>query len=197
MAAPETKSSGGASGDDPPPTTVIFIVYSFLGLALSYAFGSDPSSASGGTRNVDDVAKELAPTVAILCLFLVSYSLFDVMSVGLIKQKYGIGSKPYTSSMVSNIPEEVYLAQRVQTNQVEQLPSFIVASLSFSFLVNGNVGAILSAVWVVLRRLYARTYRASVGKSAKQSGIVFYTIPAYFVLNALLMGSVVQCIRSL
>jgi len=194
--APESKSSNG-SGGAPPPTIAILIVYSILGVILSYKFGRDPSSTNETSRNADDVAKELAPTISILCLFLVSYSLVDVMTVGSTKHKYGIGGKPYSPSMASNVPEEVYIAQRVQMNQVEQLPAFIVASLGFSFFVNGRVGSILALVWVVLRRLYARAYRLSIGKPLSQSGITLYTIPAYFVMNALLMGTAVQCIRSL
>lgn len=190
MTTPKPKNSGG----EPPPTMIIFITYSILGLILSYAFGPDSSETN---RTVDYVTKELAPTIAIICLFGVSYSLLDVMGVGIIKAKHGIGDKAYTPSMVTNVPEEVYIAQRIQTNQVEQLPSFIVASLSFSFFVNANVGAVLTAVWVVLRRLYAVVYRSSVGKPLGQSGINRLTIPAYFVLNAMLMGTVVQCIRSL
>ena len=75
------------------------------------------------------------------------------------------------------------------------MPSFVVASLIFSFLVNGKVGAILTAIWCVLRRLYASRYRSSVGKSLAESGVTMYTIPAYFVLNAMLMGTAVQCLR--
>ena len=118
------------------------------------------------------------------------------MTVGTAKHRHGITSKTYGSS-VHSPPEEVYLAQRAQTNQVEQLPGFIVASICFSVLVNGKVGAILSLIWATLRRLYATTYRASVGKPINESGVTKLTIPAYFAVNAMLMGTVVHCVRFL
>ena len=96
-----------------------------------------------------------------------------------------------------NLPEPVYIAQRVQTNQVEQLPGFLISSISFTILVNGKVGALLSTIWAVLRRGYAAKYKASVGKSGANSGIATFTIPAYFAMNSMLMGTVVQCIRVL
>lgn len=39
-----------------------------------------------------------------------------------------------------------------------------VATLLFSYLVNGRVGGCLSLLWLVLRRLYSIIYRASSGK---------------------------------
>lgn len=175
-----------------PPASIIFLVYAVLGLALSYAFGRDPGSLPAA----DEFVREVAPTTIVLCLFLTSYSLLDVMTVGAAKHRHGITSKTYGSSVLSP-PEEVYLAQRAQTNQVEQLPGFIVASICFSVLVNGKVGAILSLIWATLRRLYATTYRASVGKPINKSGVTKFTIPAYFAVNAMLMGTVVHCVRFL
>lgn len=184
------EDGGGSGRSSAPSASAIFVVYSILGSVLSYAIGREPGTLP------EDVVRELSPTVAIICLFITSYSLLDVMAVGAAKAKHGLSSKAYGSSQ-SNPPEEVYLAQRTQTNQIEQLPGFIVASLSFTVLVNGKAGALLSCIWAVLRRLYARTYRASLGKPINKSGVVTYTIPAYFVQNAMLMGTVVQCVRCL
>mmetsp|Transcript_7802 Transcript_7802/g.12225 ORF Transcript_7802/g.12225 Transcript_7802/m.12225 type:complete len:211 (+) Transcript_7802:102-734(+) len=197
---PQQSETAGGSGTEsssapsPPPTFTIFLVYSVLGLVLSYTFGRDPSGTA--VPYPDNCIKELAPTIIVICLFLVSYSLLDVMEVGSAKLRHGLGSKTYPS-VASNPPEEVYLAQRIQTNQVEQLPGFLVGSICFSILVNGKVGALLSLIWAVLRRMYASTYRASIGKPISKSGVTKFTIPAYFVLNAMLMGAAVQCVRYL
>lgn len=199
MATKATNTKDEASANAPPPSAAaIFFTYSLLGAILSLRFGRDLSSGGTLLPDITDdklLVREVAPTFIVICLFLVSYSLIDVMHVGIVKAQHGIGSKPYPS--VLSPPEEVYLAQRVQTNQVEQLPGFLVGSISFTILVNGRVGAVLTLVWAVLRRMYASTYRSSVGLSIDKAGITKYTIPAYFVLNAMLMGTVVQCARAL
>mmetsp|Transcript_30136 Transcript_30136/g.46199 ORF Transcript_30136/g.46199 Transcript_30136/m.46199 type:complete len:196 (+) Transcript_30136:45-632(+) len=178
----------------PPPVSGIFFAYALLGVILSFSFGRDPSGPH--LPKSDDFVKEVAPTTIVICLFLVSYSLLDVMRVGIVKAGYGLSKKPYPS-VTLNPPHEVYIAQRVQTNQVEQLPGYLVGSIGFTVLVNAKVGALLALVWAILRRVYATTYRASVGMPIGDSGITKYTIPAYFVLNSLLMGTVVQCTRIL
>ncbi|KAL9186018.1 hypothetical protein ACHAXT_005256 [Thalassiosira profunda] len=185
------KTSGGGSGDA-PPTGAILATYAALGAILSFAFGRDPASGI-----LPNDANELAPTVATLCLFLVSYELLDVMGVGIAKSQHGIGTKPFSPSALTDVPEDVYIAQRVQTNQVEQMIPFIVASLSFSLVVNGHVGSVLTLLWVALRRGYARAYKRSAGKPPSKSGIASFTIPCYFILNSLLMGTAIQCIRCL
>ena len=201
---PDAVSAGGAksslakhqqSAQAPPPpaASAIFFAYSVLGAALSFTFGRDPSGML--LPDADDFVHELAPTIIVICLFLISYSVLDVMNVGIEKNRLGFASKTYPS-IASNVPEEVYLAQRVQTNQVEQLPGFLVGSICFTILVNGKVGALLSLVWAVLRRIYASTYRASVGQPINKSGITKCTIPAYFILNSMLMGTVFQCARA-
>ncbi|KAL7534460.1 hypothetical protein ACHAXR_005888 [Thalassiosira sp. AJA248-18] len=189
-----TKDKYPEADAPPPPTSAIFFTYSVLGAVLSFTFGRDPSGML--LPGDDDFVRELAPTIIVICLFLVSYSLLDVMHVGIAKQRYGLASKTYPA-IALNPPEEVYLAQRVQTNQVEQLPGFLVGSIFFAILVNGKVGGVLSLLWATLRRMYASTYRASVGQPINKSGITKFTIPAYFVLNAMLMGTVVQCARAL
>ena len=183
---------GSADDPAPPPATTIFLMYLFLGTVLSFCFGRDPGTP---LPPADELARDISPTIAILCLFLVSYSLLDVMAVGAAKQKYGFSKKKF-GPWAHNPPEEVYLALRAQTNQVEQLPGFLIGSIFFSILVNGAVGSVLSLVWVVLRRLYASRYRSAVGKTIQESGIATCTIPAYFALNAMLMGTAVQCLRT-
>eukprot|EP00565_Helicotheca_tamesis_P007953 CAMPEP_0185728028 /NCGR_PEP_ID=MMETSP1171-20130828/3530_1 /TAXON_ID=374046 /ORGANISM="Helicotheca tamensis, Strain CCMP826" /LENGTH=202 /DNA_ID=CAMNT_0028396689 /DNA_START=33 /DNA_END=641 /DNA_ORIENTATION=- len=192
--APSKDQVPGSKSDSPPPISIIFLVYTALGMALSFGFGRDP----GTLPHADDFAKELAPTTVVICLFLVSYSLIDVMEVGAAKGEHGINPKSKTfGPLTTNPPEEVYLALRAQANQVEQLPAFLVGSICFSILVNGKAGAVLSAIWATLRRMYATAYRASAGKTFQQSGIANYTIPAYFVLNSMLMGTVIHCVRSM
>ena len=72
---------------------------------------------------------------------------------------------------------------------------FMAGSLMFSFLVNAKVGGVLSMMYLILRRLYCSTYRASVGKSLADAGIVKYTIPCYFLLNGMNMAVVVHMLR--
>mmetsp|Transcript_26301 Transcript_26301/g.39828 ORF Transcript_26301/g.39828 Transcript_26301/m.39828 type:complete len:193 (-) Transcript_26301:122-700(-) len=190
MVTPRSESTN-TKEPPPPPVSAIFLIYALLGTLLSFTAGREP-----GTFPTDDILLELSPTLIVVCLFLVSYSLLDVMAVGIAKHKHNLGSESYGPSM-NNPPEEVYLAQRVQTNQVEQLHGFLIASISFSFVVNGKVGAALALIWAVLRRMYASTYSASIGKPISQAGLTKFTIPAYFVLNAMLMGTVVQCLRAI
>jgi len=188
-----TDSGGPAPSSAPPPppnTWAIFVTYLLLGTALSFAFGREPGTVS------PDIVREICPTVLVVCLFITSYSLWDVMAVGIAKARHGFMTKPY-GSLQSHPPEEVYFAMRAQSNQVEQMPGFIVASLSFSLFVNGKVGAVLALLWAVLRRLYASCFRASVGKTFNQIGLSRFTIPAYFIVNSMLMGTAVQCARSL
>ena len=195
MVQTRSQSSAKRSADDdpaPPPAAAIFFTYLFLGALLSFCFGRDPGTP---LPPGDDLAREISPTIAIICLFLVSYSLLDVMAVGAAKQKYVFSTKKF-GSWAHNPPEEVHLALRAQTNQVEQLPGFLIGSISFSIFVNGTVGVVLSLAWVVLRRLYASRYRSAIGKTIKESGIATFTIPAYFALNAMLMGTAVQCLRT-
>ena len=72
-----------------------------------------------------------------------------MMAVGDAKAKTNFSKLPYGSPM----PEEVYVALRAQTNQIEQLPTFLVGSFLFSLTISGHVGAGLSLGWIVLRRL--------------------------------------------
>lgn len=91
--------------------------------------------------------------------------------------------------------EQAHLAERAQMNQVEQLPSFLMGTLFFSVLVNGTVGALLAAIWAVLRRAYAHRYRNSVGVPMAQKGLTTYTIPCYFIVNTMLAGASVHTLR--
>jgi hypothetical protein len=81
------------------------------------------------------------------------------------------------------IPEEVYLAQRVQTNQVEQIPVFLCGIILCALFVNGTVAAILGLLWSILRIGYGYVYRDSVGMKHEHTmkRIGQCTIPAYFL----------------
>ena len=115
-----------------------------------------------------------------------------MMPVGDAKAKTEFAKKPYGTPL----PEEVYVAQRAQTNQIEQLPTFLVGSVLFSLTVNGHVGAALSLGWAVLRRFYASAYRNSVGQPGSQSKAVhWYSKRSMLIANSMLMGVVVQCGR--
>ena len=148
-------SSSSASSSDPPPEAepptveAILGIYIVLGCLMCFIFG----------RPVGTIAEkeELLPSVIVVCLFLVSYSVYDVMGSGLAKAKGGKNTILHADykDWPARLPEEAFLAERAQTNQLEQMPCFLIGIASFSILVNGTVGAVLGLTWVVLRRLYA------------------------------------------
>mmetsp|Transcript_1567 Transcript_1567/g.2447 ORF Transcript_1567/g.2447 Transcript_1567/m.2447 type:complete len:192 (+) Transcript_1567:89-664(+) len=173
-----------------PTVLQILILYLVLGSLLSYFAGREPGTLP------DDIYRELAPTVIVVCLFLVSYSLLDVMGAGVAKSEHMVTGKKYEDLPVQ-MPEQVHLALRAQANQVEQLPGFLFAAFSFSLLVNGQVGVVLALVWALLRRRYASIYRNSVGIPLDKKGLSSYTIPAYMAVNAMLMGTAIHAVRGL
>lgn len=166
------------------------MAYIFLGSAISFLAGRVPGTLP------DNIHRELAPALLVVCGFLVSYSLWDVMGVGTAKARYKLVEKSY-KDLPNQLPEEVYLAQRVQTNQVEQLPVFLVGSLSCALFVNGTVAGLLSLMWAILRRCYASAYRGAVGVPLQDIGLAKYTVPAYFISNSLLVASAVHALRAL
>ena len=181
--------SSQEQSDDPaaPSPTVILGVYTVIGSILSFSVGHTPG------RLPDSVLAEVCPSIAVICFFLCTYSVYDVMACGVVKAKHRIFLKERSSP--KDLPEEVFLAERAQMNQVEQLPVFLVSTMCFSVLVHGKVGALLALVWCILRRLYASRYRNSVGIPIDKKGLSNYTIPCYFLVNAMLMGSVVHALR--
>ena len=165
----------------------ILFVYILLGCLISFSTGREPGTLP------DEILFEVAPTIVVISAFLVSYSVWDVMAVGLAKARHGV-FKSY-KDLPNRMPEEVFLAQRVQTNQVEQLPVFLVGILACAVLVNGTVAAVLGSIWAMLRRMYASVYRNSVGIPFADIGLQKYTIPCYFISNSMLMAAAVQSIR--
>jgi hypothetical protein len=115
------------------------------------------------------------------------------MAAGVTKAAHGYEAKLY-KDLPAQMPEEVFLAERAQMNQIEQLPSFLMGTTCFSILVNGHVGALLALTWTILRRLYARRYRQSVGLTLGK-GLATFTLPCYFIVNTMLMGSAVHALR--
>ena len=105
--------------------------------------------------------KEAAPTLLIHYLFLVSYTRFDMIPVGEAMMKTKHMFAPYGTP----VPHEVHLAQRDQLNTIEEWPGFVLGSFSFSMFVNPTVGAALTLGYTMIRRIYSRQYRNSVGKS--------------------------------
>ena len=167
-----------------PSPAVILAIYVALGSIISFLFGRKPGSLP------DDIVSEVSPSFVVVGGFLLSYSLWDVMSVGRAKERHGMFKLSY-KDVPAKMPEEVYVSQRAQMNQVEQMPVFIVGTFSCALLVNGKVAAVLGLIWSVLRRLYASTYRKSGRPSAS------YTIPCYFISNAMVAAACVHSLRSL
>ncbi|KAL3936949.1 MAG: hypothetical protein SGBAC_007835 [Bacillariaceae sp.] len=174
----------------PPSPSMILCTYIFLGAVVSFAFGRQPGTMP------DNILKEVSPVLIAICGFMVRYSLWDVMAVGMAKQKMNLMAKRH-EDLPAKWPEAVFLAQRVQTNQVEQLPVFIVGALGCAIVVNGTVAAILALIWAILRHMYAEAYRGGVGKSLDEIRLSRFTIPAYFASNIPLMATMVHAIRCL
>jgi uncharacterized MAPEG superfamily protein len=179
-------SAKPAPPSPPPSVTAIFALYVVLGTAASFLAGEDPGTLP------DEIVRAICPSIGVISMFLISYSVLDVMASGLSKVEHMPKDYKY---FPSRLPEEVFLAERAQMNQLEQMPLFIFGTLSFSLLVNGRVGAILALAWAILRRLYARAYRRSVGVPFNTKGLATYTIPCYFIVNTMLMGSAVHALR--
>ena len=163
-------------------------IFTFIGSSFAFIFGREPGSLP------EDIVKELAPSIIVVCGFLISYELFDVMGVGLAKGRHGILELSYKDLPVKDA-EEIFIRQRVLTNQLEQMPLFITGTFLFSLLVNGQIGGILSLAWVVLRRKYAVAYKNGEGKKMKQIGIANFTIPCYFIVNTMVVSSGIQALR--
>mmetsp|Transcript_9812 Transcript_9812/g.29242 ORF Transcript_9812/g.29242 Transcript_9812/m.29242 type:complete len:188 (-) Transcript_9812:258-821(-) len=181
--------AAAASNSSAPNPVAILCSYLFLGSLVSTLAGREPGTLP------EDVVRELAPVIVVVCGFIVSYNVWDVMAVGVAKGKYS--SDLSYEDIPRRLPEEVYLAQRVQTNQVEQMPGFLVGSLSCAFVVNGKVAAVLSLLWAILRRQYATTYRAAVGVPIGKIGLTKFTIPCYFLMNTMLTATAVHAVRAL
>ena len=82
---------------------------------------------------VDDneIIIQVCPTITIICIFLTSYSIYDVMAAGTIKAKYGYMDKDYKDiSSNSSLSEEAYLADRAQMNQIECTLDCVVLCLA-------------------------------------------------------------------
>jgi len=160
---------------------------------VSFVFGREPTGEF--LPPSDGIVQEMAPTLVVVCGFLISYSVWDVMAVGVAKAQTNYYlDKPYKDWPLRT-PEPVYLAQRVQTNQVEQLPGFVVGALGCALLVHGTVAAFLALLWAVLRRCYASVYRNAIGVPLADVRLSRFTVPAYFVSNTLLVSTAIQALR--
>ena len=188
--AAKSPAPSSAQATPPPSPVAICCTYVVLGAIVSIYFGREPVTLP------EDLIKELGPTLTVVIGFIISYNIWDVMAVGAAKGNARWGSIPY-NELPNKLPEEAYLAQRVQTNQVEQFPGYIVGSLSCALVVNGKVAAILALMWAILRRVYATTYRNSVGVPVGKIGLAKLTIPCYFLMNTLLMATAVHCVRAM
>ncbi|CAJ1966375.1 unnamed protein product [Cylindrotheca closterium] len=174
----------------PPSPFAILGSYVVLGTIVSFAFGREPGTLP------DNIIKEVSPALIAICGFLIRYSLWDVMAVGMAKGKMNCFYKRY-DDLPAKWPEAVFLAQRAQTNQVEQLPVFIMGALGCAIVVNGTVAGVLAVIWAILRHMYAEAYRRGVGKSLEEIGLGRFTIPAYFASNIPLMATMIHAIRCL
>lgn len=137
---------------------------------------------------------EVAPAVFVICCFITYYGIWDVMAAGLSKKKYGLTLISYDEQPV-RMPEEVFLAERAQMNQVEQMPVFLIGTLGCAFMVNGKVAAVMSFFWSILRLRYVAVYRQSVGLRWNAKGLGTYTVPCYFLSNGMVMATAIQCLR--
>jgi hypothetical protein len=118
------------------------------------------------------------------------------MAVGIAKEIFKYREMKY-KDLPSAMPEEAYLAQRVLTNQVEQMTVLVVGSLSCALFVDGKISGVMSLVWVMLRCGYALIYRKAIGVPVSKIGLTKFTIPAYYMSNGMVMATTVHAIQSL
>ncbi|KAL7492903.1 hypothetical protein ACHAWT_002022 [Skeletonema menzelii] len=166
----------------------LVIMFTILGASLAFLFGREPGTLP------EDIVKELAPSIVVVCGFFMSYEFCDVMGVGMAKGRTGIFEQTY-KDLPAKEDEDVYLRQRVLTNQLEQMPLFIVGTFLCALLVNGKIAGILSLSWVLLRRMYASEYKRGRGKKLKQIKLAKFTVPCYFLCNAMVMAAGIQAMR--
>ena len=177
--------AGAAKAEEgPPPPGAVLVVYAALGAALSFGCGREPGTMAS---EFEDFA---LPAVA-MSLFVALYSLYDVMGVGILKAE-----KKAFDKKRDEVDEDIDLANRALTNQVEQMAAFFVTTALFALFVNGPVGGLLASLWVLLRRGYAMRYRSSVGVPFMAKKLGQYTIPCYFILNSMALAVVVQIARA-
>ena len=94
-----------------PNLAAIFFMYSLLGVFLCFAAGRTPAGALP-----DDVVAELWLPVLAVSFFITTYSVFDVLGVGIVKEKYKITEKKAAEQAIATSPEELILAQRAQVS---------------------------------------------------------------------------------
>lgn len=124
-------------GEPPPPPLLVLSIYATLGALLSFLVGREPGTLPA------DLPSELTLSLLAICLHLVAYSVCDVMAVGTLKAKHDLESMPL-KTYPKQLPAELLVALRAQANQVEQMTSFVVATLLFSVFVNGTVSALIA-----------------------------------------------------
>lgn len=175
--------------DVPPSPMAILVMYIMFGSAISFLAGREPVSLP------DDLLQELGPALIAVCAFLLSYSSIDVLYVGHAKAQCGFVDTSY-NELPKQLPEPVYLAMRTQTNQLEQMPVFVVGTIGCALFVNGIVAGIMGSLWVLLRWLYASAYRNAVGITLKKAGLFKFTVPCYFLVNPMVAATMVHFIRA-
>jgi len=185
-----TTNKDSSPSSEPQPA-VILVVYMILGSLISFLAGREPGNLP------ENIPREIGPAVVVICGFIISYSLWDCMAVGTAKARCSNVWKSYKDLPQNSMPEEVYLAVRVQTNQVEQMPVFLVGTIACALLVNGTVAAVLALAWSVLRRMYASAYRNAIGVPFDEIGLGRFTIPCYFLSNCMVMSAAVHSLRAI
>mmetsp|Transcript_12514 Transcript_12514/g.34738 ORF Transcript_12514/g.34738 Transcript_12514/m.34738 type:complete len:198 (+) Transcript_12514:75-668(+) len=180
-----------------PSAIQLMSVFVGLGSILAFTLGPRPKDVLNSEHlpQQPPALFQVMPSLCVIAVFLLTYNIYDSMGCGLAKMKHGFPEMPYDKILEWKKPEEVFLAERVQQNQLEQLPGFIVSTLAFSAMVNGPVGALLGLAWATLRRQYAAVYRASAGKPQAEKGLGKYTVPCYFIINSMMMAATVQAVR--
>jgi len=174
---------------------IILATYLALGIAISFVAGREPGTPP------EDALRELAPSVLVIAAFLTHYQLVDVMGVGTAKRSFenDTARLHHGDYAARSLHCSVYLAQRAQTNQVEQLPVFVLGTLGCAWFVDGRVAALLAAAWVGIRIRYAAAYRDSAGLTHGETmaRIARYTVPAYFISTSMVTATGVHALRCL
>jgi hypothetical protein len=138
--------------------------------------------------------KDLGFSLLASSFFLMIYTV-DLMSIGHLRTKFKLWDS-YVQLDRSKTPEALLLAERAATNQSEQLGTFFVALWLGTFLLNARFSGICGLLWVALRALYVQTLRTSDGQKWAEKNVGKFTIPCYFLISTMLMGSTVNVLRT-
>jgi hypothetical protein len=118
------------------------------------------------------------PAIFVTLVFFLYYEIVDVFSISILRKKHGIAYPHISGTPVFS------RSIGVQAVQVEQTGIFLASLWLFCFFVHAEAGAIIGAVWVLLRIGYSISERSH----HSPLSIAKYTLPSYLCIFILLFG---------